>query len=192
MRQNVCSAFLPLKGLFWTGVGGVQVVNLAAKATGPAARLGGGGVCRLIRGTSSRCCFWCVLVYWQRLQGAEPCLIPPSGLGAALAGTHTRRQRHWSTSEGSVVPPSRTLNHIFIISESAPCRRLCSDTHDSAALVFGRRRNNELLSHPLHDGAERILFDCPGLQMRRGQAERPSLRFLPDFCRKRLPPPSRR
>lgn len=32
LRQNVCSAFLPLKGLFWTGVGGVQVVNLAAKA----------------------------------------------------------------------------------------------------------------------------------------------------------------
>lgn len=124
VRQNVCSGFLPLKGLFWTGVGGVQVVNLAAKATGPAAaaaRLGGGWGegCRLIDGTSSRCCFWCVLMCSQRILGAHPCLIHPSGLGAALAGTHTRRQRHWSTSEGSAVPSTRMLNHIFIIPESA-------------------------------------------------------------------------
>lgn len=32
VRQNVCFCCLPLKGLFWTSVGGVQVVHLVAKA----------------------------------------------------------------------------------------------------------------------------------------------------------------
>lgn len=30
VRQNVCFCCLPLKGLFWTSVGGVQVVHLVA------------------------------------------------------------------------------------------------------------------------------------------------------------------
>lgn len=122
VRQNVCSGFLPLKGLFRTGVGGVQVVNLAAKAQDlRRQRLVWGGGCRLIRGTSSQhaVVFGVFPMYSRWILGACPCFIHPSGLGAALAGTHTRRQRHWSTSEGSVVPPSRMLNHIFIISESA-------------------------------------------------------------------------
>lgn len=32
VRHNVCFCCLPLKGLFWTSVGGVQVVHLVAKA----------------------------------------------------------------------------------------------------------------------------------------------------------------
>lgn len=109
---------------------------------------GGGG---LIHAASSRCCFWSFLVSWQWKRGASPCLIHPSGLGAALAGTHTGRQRHWSTSEASVVPSSRMLNQIFLISESA---RVAGSA--PIPMIQPRRQNNELLSHPFT--AERSEF----------------------------------
>lgn len=134
---------LPLKGLFWSGVGGVQVVHLVALAQNlrsyrcPSSPVGvAGRKCQLVYGMSSPLFLFLSAFSCARSENRARLLVQSrtSDVGAALTRFRTHRRQHRSTSQDSALPSSCILNNIFSFMNLLAHHLLCSDTHDSAPL----------------------------------------------------------
>lgn len=125
----------------------------------PAARLGGGGGVGSSMACPAAVVFGVSSMSWQWILGAYPCLnssFRPRRRSGGHPHSQTATLVHLRRLRCAFLTHVKSYFYHFRI---CLCRRLCSDTHDSAALVFRRRQNNERLSHPfMTEGSQSSLI----------------------------------